>query len=204
MRLCDLESAGRAAIRALRGRAAAFLIGGLLVSGAAASVTARPPPLTLPMPGPADTIAKAGLTRAELADILVQVARTSFDKPDNWRTELRIRRILLDGQPILVVRGAKLLCGGTGGCETWLFRRRAGRWIDAIAGDAPVADRIDLAPRLTRGRRDLMAGNGVSASRENYVVYAYDGDRYRPVRCFETGLTPLGTPTGGRHAIRCR
>jgi hypothetical protein len=184
-------------LRDRRGRAAAAFLAVLFASGAKAA------PAGVPMPGPADVIAKAGLSRAQLAGIVAQVAATSFDKPADWRIELRIRRGRIEGAPVLVVRGANLLCGATGGCETWLFRREGARWINAIMGEAPVADAIALGPHRSNGRLDLVAGNRVSATRSIFAVYAFDGRSYRRKSCFEAEVG-AGGPSGKSEPFACR
>jgi hypothetical protein len=171
----------------------------LAVLAAAAS-----PPERLDLPGPPDTIAKAGLPDARLTGIIAQVAATSFDRPADWRKELRFRQGRIEGEPVLVVRGADLLCGATGGCETWLFHRKGRRWVDAIVGEAPVADTIALAPHRTSGRLDLVAGNRISAMHSAYAVYAFDGRKYRRKSCFEAAADGAGLPSGKRQPTACR
>ncbi|HEX7970175.1 MAG TPA: hypothetical protein VF502_18270, partial [Stellaceae bacterium] len=83
------------------------------------------PPLT-----EKDSVAAAKLSPAEVKQIFDQVEQTSFDTPDSWETELRLRRLPIAGGDGVVVRGTALLCGGTGSCETWLFRRANGAWAN--------------------------------------------------------------------------
>jgi hypothetical protein len=67
--------------------------------------------------GPKDTFATAKLSAAEVQDILKQVERSAYDEPNDWRNELRVRRVDLGSRPGLVLQGSKLLCGATGNCQ---------------------------------------------------------------------------------------
>src|SRR5207245_11550014 len=51
-----------------------------------------------------ETFSAARLSRAEEKQILEQVANTSFDSPDSWRSELRVRRLSLGQSEGLVIR----------------------------------------------------------------------------------------------------
>src|SRR5882724_6976050 len=77
-----------------------------------------------------ETFPAAKLTAAEQKEIIDQVESTSFDAPDSWETELRVRRVSLGESDGLVIRGTHLLCGGTGNCETWVFRNSQGKWLN--------------------------------------------------------------------------
>src|SRR4051812_12226152 len=105
----------------------AAALGGLAV---AASTGSRPPADWLPALSDHETFAAARLTSTEQEQIFDQVAATSFDTADSWIVELRARRIALGGTDGLLVRGTRLLCGGTGNCQTWLFRRSNQRWLN--------------------------------------------------------------------------
>src|SRR5262249_37615621 len=70
-----------------------------------------------------ETFLAAKLDAVERKQIIDQVEKTSFDVPDSWESELRVRRVSLGEAEGLIVRGTQLLCGGTGNCETWVFRR---------------------------------------------------------------------------------
>lgn len=121
-----------------------------------------------------DTLAAAGIRGRDLASLVAQISSTAFDTPASWSSELRARYIRADGEHFLVIRGTHLLCGGTGACQTWLFQRRASRWLSVIAGDPPVADWLGLGRRSQRGRRDLIAVAGLCLH-----VYVFDGRLYR-------------------------
>src|SRR5215470_17021493 len=70
-----------------------------------------------------DAFRAANLSPCETAEILKQVEGSAYDYPDDWTRELRVRRVGLGGSPGLVLQGSKLLCGATGNCQTWVFRK---------------------------------------------------------------------------------
>jgi hypothetical protein len=117
--------------------------------------------------------------------ILEQVEQTSFDTPDSWRAELRLRRLPIAGGDGLIVRGTALLCGGTGNCETWLFRRASGAWVKMFDGEAPVVAGLGFGRHVNHEIPDLIATASLSASTSTYLVYVFDGTVYRADTCYE-------------------
>ena len=138
------------------------------------------PPLT-----DRDRVAAAKLPAAEVKQILDQVEQTSFDTPDSWETELRLRRLSIAGGDGVVVRGTEMLCGGTGNCETWLFRRANGAWANMFDGEAPVVSSFGFGRHVSHDVPDLIATAPLSAAKRNYVVYIFDGAFYRSGGCYE-------------------
>ena len=94
-----------------------------------------------------ETFLAAKLTAAEQKQIIDQVENTSFDVPDSWEAELRVRRVSLGDSDGLVIRGTKLLCGGTGNCQTWVFRRSAGKWLNISSRSLPSFRDLDSSRR---------------------------------------------------------
>jgi len=141
--------------------------------------------------GSQDTFASAGLTLADQQQILQQVENTSFDIPDSWLAELRVGRISLGTSAGLMVRGTQLLCGGTGNCQTWLFRRVNGRWLNMFAGQAPVVSRAGLV-RQKAGVRSLITTAHLSAERDQWTQYRFDGRVYRRTECDQVDGRTLG------------
>src|SRR3954464_11105232 len=84
------------------------------------------------------TFSRAGISSAEVRQMVKQIEGSSFDTPDSWEDELRVRRMAVGEADVLVVRGTALLCGATGNCQTWVFLR-AKQWRSVIGGDAPLA-----------------------------------------------------------------
>jgi hypothetical protein len=139
----------------------------------------------LPPPRENDTVAAARLSPRDVQQILAEVEKTSYDVPDSWQTELRMRRVSLGGNEALIVRGTEMLCGATGNCETWLFRRAKGRWVNLFVGEAPVVATVGVARHESHGLPDLVATAHLSANTGSYVVYAFDGRVYRQAGCYE-------------------
>ena len=138
------------------------------------------PPLT-----DRDSTAAASLPAAEVKQVLDQVERTSFDTPDSWENELRLRRLPIAGGDGLVVRGTAMLCGGTGNCETWLFRRVKGAWVNMFEGEAPVISSFGFGRQVNHDLPDFIATAPLSAAKSNYMVYVFDGAFYRADGCYE-------------------
>jgi hypothetical protein len=139
----------------------------------------------IPLPSDKDDIAAARLSAAEAKQILDQIEQTSFDTPDSWQAELRLRRLPIAGSDGLVVRGTAILCGGTGNCETWLFRRSNGAWAKMFDGEAPVISGLGFGRHVSHEMPDLIATASLSSSTSSYVVYVFDGTVYRADACYE-------------------
>jgi hypothetical protein len=132
-----------------------------------------------------ETFQEARLSSAEMAQIFEQVEQTSFDYPDSWRSELRVRRLSLGDTDGLVIQGTKLLCGGTGNCQTWVFRRSHERWISMFQHQAPIISSFGFADKTTHGVRDLAMLAHASAETTACSVFAFDGNFYRETECYE-------------------
>ncbi len=130
--------------------------------------------------GPKDTFAAAHLSAKEIREITDGVEQSAYDIPDSWESELRVRRVDLGNIPGIVVQGTKLLCGGTGNCQTWVFRKAEGKWVSMFGGDqAPVADSFQLGPISTGGVKDFTITANLSAEASHRVTYKFDGKQYR-------------------------
>ncbi len=138
----------------------------------------------LPALQDSETLPAARLTATEERDVLDQLERTSFDVPDSWTQEIRIRRVSLGAVEGLVVRGTSLLCGGTGNCQTWIFRRVGGRWRDAFASTAPIAASVGIG-RASVPIKDVFLTAHTSADAESWTRYRFDGRHYRAVECYD-------------------
>ena len=128
-----------------------------------------------------DTLAAANLSPKEFREIIADLKKGAFDIPQSWTTELRLRRINLGKRSGIVIQGTSLLCGGTGNCQTWVFRQANGKWTSMFAADqVPIAEGFDLGPTATRGIADLTISTNLSADGSKRVKYKFDGKRYRP------------------------
>ena len=129
---------------------------------------------------PKDTFAAARLSAKEVREITDGVEQSAFDTPDSWESELRVRRVDLGNGSGIVVQGTKLLCGGTGNCQTWVFRKADGKWVSMFGGDqAPIADSFQLGPTSTGGVKDFTITANSSAEASHRVTYKFDGKQYR-------------------------
>ena len=105
--------------------------------------------------------------------------QSAYDTPDSWEKELRVRRVDLGSGPGVVLRGTALLCGATGNCQIWVFRKMDGRWVSLFGNEAPVAEGFQLGPNVTNGIKDLTISANVSADAGGRTTYRFDGKGYR-------------------------
>ena len=102
--------------------------------------------------GPKDTFAAARLSATEVRQIIAGVEQLAYDTPDSWSEELRAKRVNLGSSPGLVLQGTKLLCGGTGNCQVFVFRNANNRWYRC----SKMSKR--LSPRLSNSGLALHGG----------------------------------------------
>jgi hypothetical protein len=146
-----------------------------------------------------ETFQAAKISSNEANGILKQIEETSFDYPDPWRSELRVRRLSLGDTDGLVVRGTRLLCGGTGNCQTWVFRQHSnGRWVAMFQRQAPIISAFGFAEHRSRGIRDLATLAHASAETSSYNVFTFDGNFYREAECYE--LSGVGNDEAKRRS----
>jgi hypothetical protein len=127
-----------------------------------------------------DTLASAKLSATERRQIISAVEQLAFDTPESWGKELRVRRVELGSSPGIIVQGTDLLCGGTGNCQLFIFRRVNDKWVSLFGDDqAPMADGFELGPGITHGIKDLTVTTTSSAKSTQRVIYRFDGRHYR-------------------------
>jgi hypothetical protein len=79
-----------------------------------------------------------------------------------------------------VVQGTSLLCGGTGNCQTWCFRKTNSTWVSLFAADqAPIASGFQLGPGVTHELKDFTIVTHLSAEGGERVIFKFDGTVYR-------------------------
>ena len=132
-----------------------------------------------------ETFRAAKLTAAEQTQIIDQVENTSFDAADSWETELRVRRISLGQVDGLIIRGTQLLCGGTGNCETWVFRQSQGKWLNMFAQEAPVVSGFRFEQEANGGVKNFLVSTTSSAATEKRTLFKFDGKVYRESECYD-------------------
>jgi len=128
--------------------------------------------------GPNDTLAAARLTKQEIAQLEAELEKVAFDNPDSWSAELRARRIELGNSSGLVLEGTNLLCGGTGNCQIFVFRKVGGKWASLFDGQAPIGEGFTFGPGSTNGIKDLTIVANSSAQAESRITYKFDGKLY--------------------------
>ena len=130
--------------------------------------------------GAKDTFVASRLSAREIHEIVEEVAQSAYDAPDSWQNELRVRRVDLGASPGMIVRGSNLLCGGTGNCQTWVFREAENKWVSLFtSGQVPIAESVRFGPHLTLGIKDLTIFANSSAETGQSVTYKFDGKFYR-------------------------
>ncbi|SRR6266436_3817390 len=159
------------------------LMANLLVIGPLLAQSIRIPKMQSLADG--ETFQATKLSSNEANEIFKQVEETSFDYPDSWQSELRVRRISLGDTDGLVVRGTRLLCGGTGNCQTWIFRHSKGIWVSMFQHQAPIISAFGFADQTSHGIRDLATLAHALAETSSYNVFAFDGNFYREAQCYE-------------------
>jgi hypothetical protein len=86
----------------------------------------------------------------------------------------------LGASPGVVLQGTNLLCGGTGNCQLFVFRKANDKWVSLFGGDrAPLAEYFQLGASVTRGIKDLTVVTNASADSSERVSYKFDGQFYR-------------------------
>lgn len=130
-----------------------------------------------------ETIAKLNLPESELTQVISGVEAAAFDSPDSWEKELRARRISLGAAPGLVLQGTALLCGATGNCQIFVFRRVGDKWLALFESEeAPVIEGFSFGPDEKLGIKDLHITANISAAQSSHKTYRFDGKFYRAVK----------------------
>jgi hypothetical protein len=139
-----------------------------------------------------ETFLAAKLTEAEQKQIIDQVEKTSFDAPDSWESELRVRRVSLGESEGLLIRGTRLLCGGTGNCESWVFRRSQRNWINLFDQEAPIASGFAFEDEATGGIKNFLVSANSSTAKESRILFRFDGKFYRQNECYDVSVNAPG------------
>lgn len=127
-----------------------------------------------------ETIAKLNLSATELRQVISGVEAAAFDSPDSWEKELRGRRLSLGAAPGLLLQGTDLLCGGTGNCQIFVFRRVGKNWAPLFPGEeAPIVEGFSVGPGAQQGIKDLHVVANSSAGKAASTAYRFDGEFYR-------------------------
>ena len=161
----------------------AILILGIFAVIAAAQEVKRPAMTQL---DDHDTFRVARLTPSEQKQVFEEIEPISYDTPDSWESELRVRRLPIGGsEEALVLQGSSLLCGATGNCATFVLRHVNSKWIAMFDQQVPIASGFGFASESSKGIKDLVIVANLSADLETIAVYKFDGKVYRPSACYE-------------------
>jgi hypothetical protein len=130
--------------------------------------------------GSKDSLAAANLSAKEIREIIAGVKKSAYDMPESWSTELRLRRVDLGNGPGIVVQGTRLLCGGTGNCQIWVFRKVNDNWLSLfVNGQAILAEDFTFGPAVTHHIKDLTIVTNFNADGSKRVTYKFDGRLYQ-------------------------
>lgn len=129
--------------------------------------------------GTAETFTAAKLTKKEIARIIPVLEQLAYDTPDSWNTELGARRVDLGNSEGFVLEGTNLLCGGSGNCQIFVFRKVHDQWVSLFQVEAPIEDAFTFGPGMTNGTKDLNVAYHESAEAVHRVRYRFDGQFYR-------------------------
>jgi hypothetical protein len=151
-----------------------------------------------------ETPQAAKLTALEIKQISEQLEATSYDYPDSWETETLVRRVSLGEAEGIVVQGKKLLCGGTGNCQTWVFRHLNNRWQVMFEGQAPIASGFGFERQTNNGIRNFVIVAHISAASAGYVEYKFDGGFYRASQCYTLSQPDSDKKKPERKNIACK
>ena len=104
----------------------------------------------------------------------------------------RVGSIVLadDGSEQILVKGPELVCGANGNCLMWIFVRRRGGLQLALrmSGGALI-----VRDSSTNGFHDVTTGSHLSADKEIFAVYRWNGANYDEVDCYIAEFGQSGT-----------
>lgn len=153
---------------------------------------------------PNETPRAAKLTALEIKQISAQLEGTSYDEPDSWEAEILVRRVSLGDAEGIVIQGKKLLCGGTGNCQIWVFRRLRDRWQVMFEGQAPIASEFTFKQETSHGIRNFVIVAHISAASAGYVEYSFDGSFYRASQCYTLSQSAVDRKKPERKNMPCK
>lgn len=130
--------------------------------------------------GARDTLAAANLSEKEMRQIVASLEQSAYDTPDSWSEELRTNRIDLGGGSGLLLQGTQRLCGGTGNCQLFVFRKVNDAWVSLVAsGQTLLVESFQFGPGVTHGIKDLIVRTNTGAQADGGTTYKFDGRFYR-------------------------
>ena len=150
-------------------------------------------------------ISDLALSQQEISDLLSMVLSTGLDDED-MRSAAALRKEL-DGRHIdmgegadkgLILQGTHTLCGATGNCATWLFRRAGTTWkLLGPRNSAPLAASFGFTATKHNNLRNLVIFNNTSAGSGTVEVWQFNGTVYESKECYSqegSSLVPARMP----------
>ena len=138
--------------------------------------------------GAQNTWAAAHISQQDQRQIIDALQASAFDEPSSWLTEFRLRQIDQNRQRILIVSAAHDLCGATGNCQLWVFRRSAGHW-SSLLPEPCMAEWFRILPTSNRGMPDLLIATHLGDGPPNLNHFRFDGRSYKR-RFAQATVTP--------------
>jgi hypothetical protein len=128
---------------------------------------------------------KAALTQLVLQDKEVKEGMTGDDSPSvgDITEGITLKKIDLnkDGQPEYLTTLGPFLCGVTGNCLTWVYRKTGDEYQLLLRTSGR---QLLLEKTSTGGFRDLRMEAGNSADKQDFSIYRFDGNKYLARVCY--------------------
>jgi len=154
-------------------------------------------------------ITSIGLSESEMREVISEVLRRDFVREmgitsaDDLKSELLARNVDMgEGSASgLVVQGQEKLCGATGNCIAWFFRRGKGSLQSLGLGREypPDAAAFAFLPPKHKGLSDLVVERNDGGGIISTFVWQFNGSDYEPMQsfCFEC-------KAGGTEVKKCQ
>ena len=128
---------------------------------------------------------KAALTQLVLLDKEVQEAMTGDGSTSvgDMTEGVTVKKIDLnkDGQSEYLATLSPFLCGVTGNCLTWVYRKTGDEYRLLLRTSGRD---LLLEKTSTGGFRDLRMEAGHSADKQDFSIYKFDGNKYLARACY--------------------
>ena len=136
---------------------------------------------------------KAALTQLVLQDKEVKEAMTGDGSPSvgDITEGITVKKIDLnkDGQPEYLATLEPFLCGTTGNCLTWVYRKTGAEYKLLLRTSGR---QLLLEKSSTGGFRDLRMEAGHSADEQDFSIYKFDGNKYLAKVCYSQTYSGKG------------
>jgi hypothetical protein len=157
-----------------------------------ATHTFRPPPIQdMYVSWEGQPISEIGLKPTELNDMLSTLISTGkhgavgdLRSPAALKEQLLARHVDMGegSDKGLDVHGRGQLCGASGNCATWFFRRSDSKWLLVLGGPWPGA--FAFIPPKHNGLFDLVLLNHLSADEAPTDVWQFNGTKFQRFKSY--------------------